>query len=110
MGRGRLARIDRWARSLLAPPGTQTPNVAPIEPLQRSEKLFAVAIGFSCTSLISILLLQSRRAWMIPLFTLLCIAVAASVPKRRRRYWLIGIVAALPLQAIGCFFAMGPFH
>lgn len=47
---------------------------------------------------------------MIPLFTLLCIAVAASVPKRRKRYWLIGIVAALPLQAIGYLISLGPFH
>ena len=106
-----LMRVDRWAQKLIASPGAQLPDASNGEPLRHSEKLFSFAVGFLATSLISLILFKVHRGGLVPVFTLLCVAIAANAPERRRKYWLIGIVAVIPLQIVAALIsALFPWH
>ncbi len=113
----RLLRIDRWTRKLLAPPSSGfTESLPPtelplVDPVRFLEKLLAAALGFLCTFVTALVLSRFHRAWIFPIFVLIWFAVVLNSSGRRRTYWLIGILAASLLVAIGAVVSsLFPWH
>lgn len=108
---GWFSRVDLWARRLLAPPSTQIAQVSTHEPTQASQRFFSFAAGFLATAAISLALVTVHRGGLVPILTLLCVALAANAPMHRRKYCVIGVLAVIPLQIIvALFLALFPWH
>jgi hypothetical protein len=113
----RLSGIDRWTRKLLAPPSsTLTQSVPPaqlqsVDSVRFSEKLLGAALGFLSTFVTALVLSRFHRLWIFPLFVVIWLAVVLNSSRRRRNYWVIGILAASSLVAIGALISsLFPWH
>jgi hypothetical protein len=103
---GFLKRIDPWLQSFLSPSNAQTAEMPVGEPIRASQKF-----SFLATAVLSLALLRAHRGGLVPLVTLLCIAIAANAPAERRKYYVVGVLAIIPIQIIvGLFLLLFPWH
>jgi hypothetical protein len=93
-------QADEWLRALLAPPSADAPSEAE---LGRAQKVLTVALAFIGSLLAAYLLF----GMLILLAILISFAIAASAPRIRRRYLLIGVSLALPIELLVWYFFLG---
>jgi hypothetical protein len=94
-----FSQIDRWAKRLLAPADRECCEQTADQSVRAIDKLFALIIAFLGTGAISLALFLASRRGLVPLFTILCITAAATA-RERRKYWMIGVFAAVPVQIL----------
>jgi hypothetical protein len=92
-------RVDLWVQRFLSPASTRIAESSALNPI-RSQKLLSFSIGFLGASAISLILLRVHRGELVPIVTLVCIAIAANAAVGRRKYYLLGILALIPIQII----------
>ena len=94
-----FSQIDRWAKRLLAPADRECCVQTADYRVRPADKIFALLIAFFGTGAISLALFLASRSGLVPLATILCITAAATA-RERRKYWMIGVFAVVPVQIL----------